>query len=66
MKRWLLWTFRCRRGRRCAHLVLEPEGSQVPVGAVLVADYVCGACGTRYVHTLEPAGTPEDELSRLG
>lgn len=46
LKRWLLWTFRCLRGRRCADL--HANVISAPGDPVLHVDYVCGGCGTEY------------------
>lgn len=48
MIRWLLWTLRCRRGERCAHLNFEAVDPDAPAGAVVVCEYRCGGCGTSY------------------
>jgi hypothetical protein len=39
---------RCFRGRRCANLVLLDLEEDAPTGAVLMVEYTCGSCGTRY------------------
>lgn len=59
MRRWLLWTFLCRRGRRCADVVLEEMGMTNEVGdpidflgAVGVIQYTCGNCGTSYTRSV--------------
>jgi hypothetical protein len=48
MRRWIRWNVRCRRGRRCAKLVVDecemPEG----VSLTVFLDYRCAACGTHY------------------
>lgn len=46
MKRWLLWTFHCRRGRCCARVVVDPIS--VPHGATVMVEFTCGGCGTHY------------------
>lgn len=49
MRRWLLWTVVCRRGRRCANLVVDDfESDGVPPGSILRLGYECGGCGTVY------------------
>lgn len=50
-RRWLLWTFRCRRGRRCANVVFDgfdPDGDYPPAGALVTFDYTCHSCETPY------------------
>lgn len=39
MKRWLLWTLRCRRGRRCANLVVAWADLDIGPGSELALDY---------------------------
>lgn len=48
MRRWLLWAFRCRRGRRCARVAVDEPEALLAAGYRFVAEYTCGNCGTRY------------------
>lgn len=48
VRRWALWTTRCRRGRRCARLVTTQLDTDFSPGALLTIEYTCGACGTLY------------------
>lgn len=64
LRRYILWTFRCHRGRDCAHLVLVPP-SDIPLGAVLIAEYTCSGCGTDYRHPLEVEMPLEQELDEI-
>lgn len=49
MKRWLLWTLRCRRGRGCGRLTVQAlESGGLPSGHTAMIDYTCGSCGTEY------------------
>jgi len=50
VKRWILWNLRCRRGRRCAHLIADPTGEPLPPRWRIRASYTCSACGTDYEH----------------
>lgn len=47
MKRYLLWTFRCLRGRRCADMQVSDASFPMP-GVTIIMDYSCGGCGTHY------------------
>lgn len=44
--RWLRWTFRCLRGRRCADIVVTKL--DVPPGSHGSVTFTCGGCGTDY------------------
>jgi hypothetical protein len=48
LMRWLLWTFHCRRGKKCADLVIDNIEPIPPPGTMFVVQYTCGGCGTRY------------------
>lgn len=48
MRRWLRWVLVCRRGSRCADLHFTELGENAPAGAMAVAEYICGGCGTKY------------------
>jgi hypothetical protein len=45
-RRWLLFNFRCLRGRRCADVVVDAISA--PGDPVLHIEYECGGCGTTY------------------
>lgn len=47
MRRYLAWTFRCLRGRRCADVQLTQASFPIP-GAMVYMGYLCSGCGTRY------------------
>lgn len=52
MRRWLLWTLVCCRGRLCADIAIThaemPDGADLPEGALAVVEWACETCGTRY------------------
>lgn len=53
MRRWLLWTFRCWRGRRCAHVAFDAIDAEIeidgePFTGVATVGYVCDVCCTAY------------------
>lgn len=58
MKRWLLWNFRCLRGRRCADVIpstIDPSVAAIDGGIINIA-YTCGGCGTNYVRRAKIVG----------
>lgn len=42
----LAYRYRCKRGERCARLVVA--GGELPPGAVVHVTYCCAGCGTIY------------------
>lgn len=65
-RRYVLWTVRCRRGRRCADLVTDhvrmtdEDGEEIDyAGASMVMrmTYTCAACGTTYRSEVISGGT---------
>ena len=62
--RWLRWTFRCRRGRRCANLVLDDltakrlaEGEEDDAWAPLDNQWVPGGKVVYFDYTCGSCGT---------
>lgn len=67
--RWILWNVRCRRGRRCANLVVNELGGDPPPGSVVMMDYTCAGCGTRYQASVligEDGSYTQAEKERVG
>lgn len=51
LKRILIWTFKCRRGVRCAHPIVDsqPEAELAETDQLIVhMQWECGTCGTAY------------------
>ena len=64
LPRYLRWSIRCRRGRRCAYLQVDDDAGAERMardGLVLERGYTCGSCGTRYLGRYEP--TLDDALA---
>jgi uncharacterized protein YuzB (UPF0349 family) len=51
VKRWLRWTFCCRRGRRCADVIVTNLDASIPPGTVAVVEYDCAGCGTHFTRS---------------
>lgn len=65
MRRWLLWTLRCHRGRDCARLTVVGHSLAVlPPGSVAHVDYTCANCMTEYRLEVFVDGDDLVELNR--